>query len=162
MPARRYPGTAHHHRDDIVELECHDSSTATCGASDDLGAIGTPVEVARPALLSRVIQPHPSACQRIDGVSLCALEVVAHATGQPQVRLVIRAAAGSRDGMLDFQGAEHQVLRAAAVAAAIAGSGAYARTDLRRNGGTHGARGSRSPRRTASCSAWALRSSPSW
>ena len=161
VPARRNPGAAHHHSDDVVELECDDGRTTRCGSTDDLGSIGTPEKVARPALLSGVEEPHALTGQRINCVCLCALEVIAHPTGQPQVRLVIGAAACGWDGMLNLQGAEHQVLRTAAVAAAVAGSGAYARTDCLRNGWTYGARGSRRPRRTASCNAWALRSSPS-
>src|SRR3989442_928336 len=104
MPARRYPGAAHHHGDDVVELECHDGCTAGRGAPDDLGSMGTPEEVARPALLSGVEESHAATSQWIDGVCLCALKVVAHATSQPQVRLLIGATASGRDGVLDLQG----------------------------------------------------------
>src|SRR5689334_4167258 len=75
MPARRYPGAAHHHRDDIVELECDHGGTARCRAPDNLGTIGTPVKVARPALRAGVEETHAATSQRIEGVSLCALEV---------------------------------------------------------------------------------------
>ena len=65
--------------------------------------------------------------------------------------------------MFDFQLAHDEMLRAQAVPATVASLFSNSLSDLLGDAGyAHGAGGSRKPRRTASCRACALRSSPSW
>ena len=85
------------------------------------------------------------------------------AAGKPQVFLFICAAPCLWDNVVKLQRPEHVLLRTPAIATAVPSLHTHTGTNGRRDPtGAHGANGSRRPRRTASCSAWALRNSPSW
>ncbi len=121
MPPGRDPGATHCNGDDIVEVESQNCRTTGGRATLNLRSIIAPGEVLRPALGARVIQADPPTTYRVRSMRLNPLEVVTHATGQPQICFVITPATCSWDDMLDLKRSEDQVLRAAAVATAITG-----------------------------------------
>src|SRR5262249_4550352 len=128
-----------------------------------LGAIVAPREVLRPPLPARIEQGHPLSCGRVDPFGLGTFVGVAHPAAKPKVLLIVGAAGGGRNDVLDLEPGKHQPLGAQAVATALPRLGADTVTDGLANRSTaHGCNCSRKPRCTASCSAWALSSSPRW
>ena len=88
MPTRRNPLLAHHHRNEVVELQCQDSRSPAGRQSDDLHTIVTPNEVIRPGLGSWIVERHDLAGQGIHSVRLIAFCIVAQTTGELEVFLV--------------------------------------------------------------------------
>ena len=64
-------------------MQCGNRRPSTHGTSDDLCAIGTPLEMALPLLAARVKESHPPARYEILTMRLITLGAVTQRTGQP-------------------------------------------------------------------------------
>jgi hypothetical protein len=103
-----------------------------------------------PILLSWIKQPHILASKRINRIDPRALEPVTHAAGEPEIVFIVGAAVGFWKDVVDFQWGEYVTLRALAIPAPMISLHADARSQFL--GDTHGSRGGRNLRRTASLS----------
>lgn len=162
VPAGLYPVSPDRYRNNVVKSQGHDGRTTTGGSSLDLGAVLGPPEVVRPALFTRVKEAHVAAGFWISSGHLIGLEVVAQSAGEPKILFVLGPTAGTGNEVFDFQWSQHQVLRAEAVSTSLARLLPNTISDFLGNVRAHGSGGSRNPRRTASRTAIAFRSSPSW
>src|SRR5688572_17647977 len=72
-----------------------------------------------PLLLTWIEQWHFHAGFGVFCSNEIALMAVANGTAQPEVRLVVRAAAGTRHQVLDFQRPQNEVLRTETISAAV-------------------------------------------
>ncbi len=116
----------------------------------------------RPHLLARVEQINLLPGFGVASGHLVRLGVVAQPTGEPKIPLPVGAATGTGNEVFDFQSSQHQMLRTPTVSATIAGLFHQPVSYLFGNFISHGLGGCRSPRRTASRTAMAFRSKPSW
>ncbi len=108
----------------------------------------------RPFLTTRVEKQGSAICYWIVGVRLGAFEGIARTTGKPEILFFIAAAANCRPNVLDFQFPRKQLLRTEAVSTTLSCRLPDAQPNICSNAlATHGAKGSRNPRRTASLSA---------
>jgi hypothetical protein len=162
MPASSYPLASDQDRDYVIELQRNNCCTTTCSAPYDARPIRTPQEMSRPALATGVEQIDAPTSQWVTCGRLRSLEAVAHPTGKPQVFFRIGTTPCLRYDMVNLQRPKHILLQAQAISTAILSLCPHAcASGIRHLTCAHGPNGSRRPRRTASCSAWAFRKSPS-
>ena len=162
MPTSGDPVTANDHGDQIVELQSHDCRATNGRLAEDSRAILTPAKMLRPSLATRIEQRHQAPRDWVATLGLSSLGVVAQPAREPQVFFLVSAPAGRRLKMVNFQLAQHQMLGTEAIAATLPGRLPNSVTEVNRNiCARHGCTGSRSPRRTASRNASALRTNPS-
>ncbi len=146
----------------MVELQNYNGRAAAGGTSENVRSLLAPLEVPGPLLATGVEQSDTPTRERVSHMCLRSFEAVTHPTREPQVFFLIGASPCLGNDVVNLQKPEDVLLRTQAIPAAISGL----RTDadpnvIRHRTGAHGSNGSRSPRRTASCSAWALRNNPS-
>lgn len=84
-----------------IELQCHDRSTSGRGDADDLQVIITPGEVRKPMMPARVKQRHDAARERIAGLDLDVLMVVATLTSEGEILRDGSAATMAGNNVLD-------------------------------------------------------------
>mgnify|MGYP000105991302 CR=1 FL=1 len=163
MPADCHPFLPNGNRDHVVELKGYDGCASGSRAAEDLGPVITPKKVPRPSLTARVEESHATSRHRIVCVRLQAFEPVTQSTGEPEVLFFVGTAAADGKDVLDLEGSEDIPLRALTIPAPVASQGSNALPNCPRDpaGAQDTARAMR-PLRTASRSAWAFRSSPSW
>ena len=162
MPARRDPCPANRHRNHVVELQSSNRRASARRQSQDSEAIFAPCKVLFPALVSGVEQPYRLTGRGIRTMHPCAFEPIAEPAGEPEIVLLARATQGAGNDMINLQQTENIPLLALTVSAAISADGLNAGADFSGEPlAAHGVNGSRRPRRKASASACALRSSPS-
>ena len=162
MPPRLNPRPAHINRQDVVQLQRRDCHSTARGQALDLRPVFDPPEMIRLPLLPRVEDGRFLAGQALNALDLNPLIAVAQAAGQAEIALIISAAQGRRDDVVDFQSAKNEPLRTKAVAAALTARLTHALANVGRNiASTHDERGGINPRLTLSASASALSSNPS-
>lgn len=162
MPARCNPRASDHNSDQMVKLHGYDSRATAGGMSDDARSLLAPLEVPRPLLTAGVEQSDTATRERVSHMCLCSFEAVTHPTREPQVFFLIGASPCLGNDVVNLQKSKDVLLRTLAISTAISGLRTYAGPNvIRHRAGAHGSNGSRSPRRTASCSAWAFRNNPS-
>ena len=163
MPTDCDPFLPNRNRDHVVELKGDDSCAPGSRSAKDLGPVIAPKEVSRPSLAARVEDPPATACDRIACVRLHAFKSVTQSTREPEVLFIIGAAAAHGNDVLDLERSEGIPLRAPTIPAPVAGQRSNSLPNcLGDPAGAQDAARSMRPRRTASRSAWAFRSSPSW
>lgn len=61
----------------VIQFQSYNGSSPANGQTDDLCAVGTPSEVPKPFLMTRVEKSNAPTCQWIIGVGLAAFEAIA-------------------------------------------------------------------------------------
>lgn len=161
MSAGLCPVSAHGNGDDVIQLQGEDGRSTARRFPQDAGAVFAPGEMFIPILMAWIEQELAPARFMIDRVSLVGFEIIAQATSDPKIDFVARATLAAWQKVLDFKSSENQMLRTQTVTASIFGFITNVPSEFLGDIGAHDANGSRSPRRTASRVAIALRNSPS-
>lgn len=104
MPADADPEPTGGHDLVVVQTESNDRCPPGWGQADDVKTVPGPDEVFGPGLLARIEEKCKFARARIECINLGALELIASATGKPEVFLIRRTATGRGDDVFDSEG----------------------------------------------------------
>ncbi len=114
-------------------MECDDGRSPDRRQTFNTQAIVNRGKMLLPHLRAGIEERNPYTALWIDRIDLGALVAIAEWAGKPEVRLIIAATLGERDDMLDLKASYHEVLRAEAIATAVAGGAANAEFNIGRD-----------------------------
>jgi hypothetical protein len=121
MPTGPHPVAAHDQGDFVIEIQRRNRSASAGSAAHDFSAVFAPFEVTAPTLRARVEEFDAPARERIAGVRLRTLGVIAQTASQPEIFFRVLAASGTGDDVFHFQYEQHVTLLGQAVAATMTG-----------------------------------------
>ena len=119
MPTGQKPATACAYQHRPIELKCDNGCSAGGRQTLDFSLVGAPFKVYAPVLHPGVEQRRNFSGLGIRGLCLRGFELVARATGQPQIVARRGAACRNGDEMVEGQGDSAQCLIRLTVATAV-------------------------------------------
>ncbi len=100
MPTGCNPTPSGNDNGGVIELQCQDGGPTDCRSSHNASSIPTPGKMLLPGLLPRMEQRYKFPGERVNGLNLVRLKLIASATSQTDIFKPGRSAARQRQNMV--------------------------------------------------------------